>query len=207
MSASPPRTRRPIGSFPLVLVAASIVLLIGAAVVIMAPSRPSQLVAGATDIATGTAAGAELDTQQPPTTDASAVPGQTEQPIATPGSPAGGGGPTPPPGPGRTPRPTLRPTPIPGLTPTPAPTPMPTATPTPTPPPPTPTPMPTTCTVPDFANMNTNNISPIWTGAGFTGTITYSPAVPPQFKVAWQSLAAGSSVACTSGIEVRKVAP
>jgi hypothetical protein len=63
------------------------------------------------------------------------------------------------------------------------------------------------CVVPNLVNVNTSNVPPLWTGAGFTGAITYNPTVPPQYRIAWQSLPAASSVPCTSGIEVRKTAP
>jgi hypothetical protein len=44
--------------------------------------------------------------------------------------------------------------------------------------------------------------------AGFGATaITYNPTIPPQYKVGWQSLAAGTEVLCSSTIEVRKTGP
>ena len=46
-----------------------------------------------------------------------------------------------------------------------------------------------------------------WAVAGFTGTVTFDPVAPPNYKIKWQSLAAGSTVACTSGIVVRDQAP
>ena len=64
------------------------------------------------------------------------------------------------------------------------------------------------CTVPNLINQNTSNVGPLWTGAGFDlANITYNPTIPPQYKVVWQSLAAGTDVLCTSNIEVRKTAP
>jgi hypothetical protein len=41
----------------------------------------------------------------------------------------------------------------------------------------------------------------------FTGTITYAPNPPPSYPIAWQSLTAGTTVLCTSGITVAQVAP
>jgi len=41
-----------------------------------------------------------------------------------------------------------------------------------------------------------------WKAAGFTGTVTFSPAIPPQYKILWQSLTAGDSVTCSHGITV-----
>jgi hypothetical protein len=39
----------------------------------------------------------------------------------------------------------------------------------------------------------------------FTGSISYADPVP--FTVAWQSLAAGGSVLCTSGVTIAAVVP
>jgi hypothetical protein len=81
--------------------------------------------------------------------------------------------------------------------------------PTPTPTPiPTPTPSPKViCTVPDFVGQNSANVAPLWAAASFTGTITYAPVIPPQYKVGWQSLTAGTDVLCTSDITVQQLAP
>jgi hypothetical protein len=200
-----PPPRRPIGRYPVILTAASIVLFLGAAVLLLTSTKPSQVVADATDVPTGSIPGAAIESEAAPSgTGATAAPGATDQsgPTSEPAT-GGGTGPRSTPRPGSTPRPTHPP----GATPTPTP---PGATPTPAPPPtPTPTPGPTPtpaglCSVPDLVGWNTSNIPPMWTGAGFTGTITYNPTIPPQFKVAWQSLTAGTNVACTSDIEVRK---
>jgi len=43
--------------------------------------------------------------------------------------------------------------------------------------------------------------------AGFTGTVTFSPAVPPQYRIAWQSLTAGTTVTCSHGITVSDKVP
>jgi Flp pilus assembly protein TadG len=84
--------------------------------------------------------------------------------------------------------------------PTPSPTPAPTATATPsTSPSPTPTPM---CTVPKFIGTNSANAQATWTAAGFTTTVIFSPVRPPEYVINDQSLAAGSSVACNTGITV-----
>jgi hypothetical protein len=115
--------------------------------------------------------------------------------------------------PGVTPKPTLKPTPTP--TRTPAPTPQPTPVPTPAPtaaPTPTPTPEPTAtppvfCTVIDLVGVNTSNAQLAWNSAGFTGTVVFSPAVPPQYKIGWQSLTVGDVILCTSDIAVQLTAP
>ena len=89
--------------------------------------------------------------------------------------------------------------------PTPAPTPSPTPTPAPTP---TPSPTPVTCTVVSLLNLQTNKAQSTWAAAGFSGSVIFSPLVPPNYKIQWQSLTpVGSSVACTSGITVRSSAP
>lgn len=56
-------------------------------------------------------------------------------------------------------------------------------------------------------NTQTNKVAQKWQDAGFTGSIIFVPLVPPQYKVAWQSLTVGTSVTCTSGITVRSSAP
>ncbi len=100
------------------------------------------------------------------------------------------------------PTPTPAPTPAPGATPTPTPAPTPTPTPTPAP-----TPTPPTCTVVTLLNLQTNKAAANWSAAGFSGAVIFSPLVPPNYRIAWQSLTVGSSVACTSGITVRSSAP
>jgi DnaJ domain len=110
-------------------------------------------------------------------------------------------------GPGPTPRPT--PTPAPTLVPTPSLAPMPTPTPS-LAPSPTPAPTPTPglmCTVPSLINVQSSSAQSHWLNAGFTGTVIFEPPVPPAYKIAWQSLTAGTSEHCTSGITVRRSAP
>ena len=89
-------------------------------------------------------------------------------------------------------------------TPHPGPTHAPTPTPKATPKPPTPEPK---CTVISLLDVSSVKASGLWTGAGFTGKVTFSPAVPPQYRIRWQSLTAGSSVPCSSGITVSDHAP
>jgi hypothetical protein len=84
----------------------------------------------------------------------------------------------------------------------PAPTPTPTPTPTPAP-----TATPATCTAISLLNFQSNKVSAEWLQAGFTGSVVFSPLVPPNYRIAWQSLTVGISVACTSGITVRSSAP
>jgi hypothetical protein len=78
-------------------------------------------------------------------------------------------------------------------------TPRPAANPTPRP---TPTPTPY-CTVPKLIGVETNRAKGIWSNAGFTGQVTFSPAVPPHYTITSQSRAAGSKATCTSGITVQ----
>jgi len=105
------------------------------------------------------------------------------------------------------PPPTSGPPPI--VAPTPKPTPKSTPKPpppTPKPPPPTPTPA-TTCTVPSLIDLNTVKAQEKWAEAGFTGTVVFSPDVPPQYRIAWQSLTPDTSVSCTRDITVSDKAP
>lgn len=135
-----------------------------------------------------------------PTATATDGPNITTGPILQPPT---GNGPTPAPlptaassfGPGPTPHPT----------PTPSPRPAPTAAPTPNPVP-TPTP-PVMCKVPSLINVQSTAAQSRWSTAGFTGTVTFDPTVPPGFKILWQSLTAGTSALCTSGITVSSKAP
>ncbi len=94
-------------------------------------------------------------------------------------------------------------------TPTPVPTGVPTPAPTPTPAPsPTPTPSPRiVCSVVSLIGVNTSNAQVAWNTAEFTGTVLFSPAPPPQYKIAWQSLEVGTEVPCTSDITVQPAAP
>jgi hypothetical protein len=101
--------------------------------------------------------------------------------------------------------PVVVPTPVrtPRSTPRPTPTPAPTATPRRTA---TPNPTPTAtsfCTVIDLVGKRSNQAPALWLAAGFTGTVSYSTPVPPQFTIVSQSLTPGTSIKCTSGITVR----
>ncbi len=142
------------------------------------------------------------------TTVVTPTPTPTSAPTATP-VPAPTSTPTP--GPTATPTeiptatPTGAPTATPTSGPTATPTTAPTATPT-TPPTPTPTVAPTatpqpTCTVPDFDNVRKNNATSLWTGAGFTGSITFQSG-SGNYRIDFQSLDDGDDVPCTSSITV-----
>jgi hypothetical protein len=61
--------------------------------------------------------------------------------------------------------------------------------------------------VPQFVGQNTANALAIWAAASFTGTITYSPVIPPQYKIGWQSLTALGTVLCTTNITLQLAAP
>jgi hypothetical protein len=63
------------------------------------------------------------------------------------------------------------------------------------------------CTVPQLVGLNSANVATIWAAESFTGTITYAPLIPPQYKVGWQCLTAGTNVLCTTDITVQQLAP
>ena len=108
------------------------------------------------------------------------------------------------------PTPTAGPTSTAGATATPGPTASidPGASPSPTPTPtPAPTKSPTTCTVVSLLNLQTNKATSTWKAAGFTGSVIFSPLVPPNYRISWQSLTVGTSQSCTIGITVRSSAP
>jgi hypothetical protein len=103
-----------------------------------------------------------------------------------------------------TPAPTPTPNPSasvnPGASPTPTPAPTPTGT-------PAPTPTPATCTVPSLLNTQSNKVAAKWIAAGFSSSVIFSPLVPPNYKIQWQSLTVGTTETCTVGITVRSRAP
>lgn len=70
-----------------------------------------------------------------------------------------------------------------------------------------PTPTPATCTVVSLLNLQSSRASNEWQDAGFTGSVVFSPLVPPHYRIAWQSLTVGTTTACTTGITVRSSAP
>ncbi|MEO8273129.1 MAG: TadE family protein [Chloroflexota bacterium] len=106
------------------------------------------------------------------------------------------------------PAPTAAPTAVPTAAPTADPSAVPTPTPAPTPTAaPTPSPTPATCTVVSLLNLQTNKAAAAWLAGGFTGNVVFSPLVPPQYKIAWQSLTVGTTKLCSSGITVRSSAP
>jgi len=86
----------------------------------------------------------------------------------------------------------------PTLTQAPKPAPAATARPTPRP---TPTPI-RYCKVPKLIGLESNRAKGTWSNAGFTGQVTFSPAIPPHYTITSQSRTAGTSVRCTSGITV-----
>jgi hypothetical protein len=99
-------------------------------------------------------------------------------PSFTPGATAGPVATVPPPG-----------TVPPGPTATPIPTPSPIITPVPT------------CLVPDMTNVNSSQATRKWTDAGFSANnLTFSPLVPPHFKIKHQTLS--GTVPCTSTMTV-----
>lgn len=56
-------------------------------------------------------------------------------------------------------------------------------------------------------NVQTNKATANWQTAGFTGSVVFSPLVPPHYRIAWQNLTVGTSTLCTTGITVRSSAP
>jgi DnaJ domain len=184
----------------------ALVALVAAGGLLVALLRPSsnQAVAGITDAPRTLTAIDGLGIPSPTT---SAVGGsqpfQTSQPGggATGPTVGPGSGQTPAPGPGATPAHGPGPTPSPTATlqstPPPGPTPKPTVSPSPSP----------MCTVPILVGQRTHDARRIWDAALFTGAVTFSPAVPPPYVIVWQSLTAGSSAPCSSGITVSDAAP
>jgi len=63
------------------------------------------------------------------------------------------------------------------------------------------------CTVPSLINVQSTAAQSHWLNAGFSGTVIFEPPVPPAYKIGWQSLTAGTSEPCTSGITARRTAP
>ena len=60
-----------------------------------------------------------------------------------------------------------------------------------------------TCTVPDFKNVTTSaGIQITWTAAGFSSTVIFSPARPPEYRITKQSLSSGSTQLCSATITV-----
>jgi hypothetical protein len=73
---------------------------------------------------------------------------------------------------------------------------------------PSPSATPATCSVISLLNVLSNKAAAAWKDAGFTGSVVFSPLVPPHYRIAWQSLTVGPlPVPCTSGITVRSNAP
>jgi hypothetical protein len=64
-----------------------------------------------------------------------------------------------------------------------------------------------TCTVISLLNDQSNKAQGDWYAAGFSGQVIFSPLVPPNYRIQWQNLTVGSTVACSSGITVRSDAP
>ena len=61
------------------------------------------------------------------------------------------------------------------------------------------------CIVPNLeqGSLKTDGALIQWVNAGFSSqSLLFSPFVPPHFDIKWQSVAAGSSVPCTSGMTV-----
>lgn len=195
--------------------AALLVSIVALAVVAGGPPKPEVAVAGLTDAPTASDPGpVGVASPGAPTPDGSiSGPGgaapTSAAPPTTPGPLDSPAPPTIAPAPGSTPSATARPTPRPTTPPTAVPTPAPTATLIPTA---EPTPEPTAsprviCTVISLIGVNTSNAQVTWATAGFAGTVMFSPGIPPQYKIGWQSLTPGDEVPCTSDVTVQELAP
>ena len=64
-----------------------------------------------------------------------------------------------------------------------------------------------TCKVVSLLNAQTNKAAAKWIAAGFSGAVVFSPLVPPNYRIAWQSETVNTYIACTSGITVSSRAP
>jgi hypothetical protein len=180
--------RRLLGGRALLPAAFAIVALIAVGTVLAALSRPKAelAVAGPTESATATAA--SVRSAAPVATSLFVSP----LPLASP-SPVETVSPTP------APRPRVTAAPIRAPAPTPAPTRAPTRTPTPTPRP--------MCTVISLLGLPTVLAQQAWSEAGFGGTVTFSPDVPPHYVIKWQSRTIGASIPCTRSVTVSDAAP
>ncbi len=59
------------------------------------------------------------------------------------------------------------------------------------------------CTVPSLNGVKRNSAQAVWTGAGFTGTVSNGPGAPSgNFTILSQSVTAASQVPCTSNVTV-----
>ena len=61
------------------------------------------------------------------------------------------------------------------------------------------------CVVPSLNGVHRNNAQGVWTGAGFTGTVSDGPGAPNgNYVITSQSLTASSSVPCNSSVQVNR---
>ena len=135
--------------------------------------------------------GALLGTGPSPGGSAVALASPSTRPGSTPLAPGATAGPT------STKAPTATSAPPPPPPPTPRPTPAPTPAPTPKP----------ICTVPLLIGISTAQAQHRWSDAGFTGTVFFSPAPPPSYKIQYQSLTPGGKTTCTHDVTVSDHAP
>jgi Flp pilus assembly protein TadG len=124
------------------------------------------------------------------------IPVETTAPTNSPAPTPTGGTPTATPSPTASPDASATVAPTGSVAPTSIPTVAPTAT-------------PAQCHVVSLLGTKTNKAVAKWKAAGFTGSVIFSPLVPPTYTIAWQSLTVSSTawVACSSGITVRSNAP
>jgi PKD repeat protein len=61
------------------------------------------------------------------------------------------------------------------------------------------------CTAPSLNGVKRNDAQGVWSGAGFTGTVTDGPGAPNgNYTITTQSVVAGSMTACASGVLVNR---
>ena len=61
------------------------------------------------------------------------------------------------------------------------------------------------CTVPTLTGQKRNDAQGIWTGAGFTGTVSDGPGAPNgNYTITTQSITAASTVPCNSAVVVNR---
>jgi hypothetical protein len=164
-------------SQPAVFAIVGLVVLLGTVLALSGLSR-QQAVAGLTDA--------------PSATSPAALAG-LPSPTASPAPASFAASPSPTTAPSLTPTPSVAP--IATIRSTPRPTPLPTPRPTPTPKP--------YCTVVNLVGLPTYKARSTWANAGFTGTVTFSPDIPPHYTITSQSRTVGTSIPCTSGISVQ----
>ena len=61
------------------------------------------------------------------------------------------------------------------------------------------------CTAPSLNGVRRNSAQAVWTGAGFSGTVSDGPGAPSgNYFITTQSIVGGSIVPCTSAVVVNR---